>query len=104
MHIGYSAVMAQQYKCWGMITELSEQYSVSRTFIYMQASKLQQTSAIIFGDYQFPTYAIAAKLAFSHMLSLRMEGRCSIDAVSTIMKRFDIKTASAGSISQYLTY
>jgi hypothetical protein len=96
--------MAQQYKCWGMITELSEQYSVSRTFIYMQASKLQQTSAVIFGDYNFPTNAIAAKLAFSHMLSLRMEGRCSIDAVSTIMKRFDIKTASAGSISQYLTY
>ena len=36
------------------------------------------------------------------MLSLRMEGRCSIEATSTIMKRFGINLPSTGSISQYL--
>ncbi|PXF56371.1 MAG: hypothetical protein C4B59_17000 [Candidatus Methanogaster sp.] len=37
-------------------------------------------------------------------MSLRLEGRCSIEAVSTIMKRFEIPNASIGSISQYLQH
>ncbi|MFV9645434.1 MAG: hypothetical protein ACNYWU_06385 [Desulfobacterales bacterium] len=43
-------------------------------------------------------------MPYHYMLYLRLEGRCSIETISTIMKRFGIDNASVGSISQYLTY
>ena len=103
MHIAYTALMAHRSKDWGVISQLSTEYSISRTFVYMLENTLRETSSIIFGANNSTTTLIDKKISFNHMLSLRMEGRCSIDAVSTIMKRFDIKTSSTGSISQYLT-
>jgi hypothetical protein len=47
---------------------------------------------------------IQQQLAFAYMLALRMEGRCSIEAISTLMKRFDAPLSSVGSVSQYLNY
>jgi hypothetical protein len=102
-HIAYTALWAQQYKYWGIITELAAEYMISRTFVYMLANTLSETGSIIFGDNNFNQTTIDAKLPFYHMLSLRMEGRCSIGATSTIMNRFDVNLASTGSISQYLT-
>jgi len=87
-----------------MITELSRQYVISRTFVYMLASKIEGTEEIIFGERASQLQAKEHKLSYTYMLSLRMEGRSSIEAISAIMKRFDIKTASTGSISQYLTH
>ena len=37
-------------------------------------------------------------------MSLRLEGRCSIESISSMMKRFNIDKSSVGSISQQLTY
>jgi hypothetical protein len=104
MHIAYSVLMAQKCKIWGAITKLSKEYMISRTFVYMLATTLDETGVIIFGDNTFDQTTHEMKLPFYHMLSLRMEGRCSIGATSTIMKRFDIDLASMGSISQYLKY
>ncbi len=96
--------MAQKEALWGKMTELSREFMVSRTFIYMLASVLAETSLLIFGGV-LSNITVADKwLHFVWMLSLRLEGRCSIEAISTIMKRFDISYASVGSISQYLTY
>jgi len=39
----------------------------------------------------------------SHILSQRFEGKCSIDAISTLMKRKQMGFSSIGSISQILT-
>ena len=103
IHIAYAVLMARQYQNWGEITELAKQYVISRTFAYMLANTLIETGSIIFGDKKFDQTTIDAKLPFYHMLSLRMEGRCSIGATSTIMKRFDVNLAATGSISQYLT-
>jgi hypothetical protein len=38
------------------------------------------------------------------MTSLRMEGKSSIGAISTIMERFELELSSAGSISQILSH
>ncbi|MCD6562078.1 MAG: hypothetical protein J7L16_10050, partial [Deltaproteobacteria bacterium] len=58
--------------------------------------------SVLFGTtYQ---YTESKFVAFQYMLSLRLEGRCSIQAISTIMNRFQIYPNSVGSISQYLTY
>lgn len=103
IYIAYTALLAQQYQYWGVITQLSEEYMISRTFVYMLADTLSQTGSIIFGNNSFDQTDFDPKTPFHHMLSLRMEGRCSIGAIATIMKRFEVKLASEGSISQYLT-
>jgi hypothetical protein len=102
LNIAHTTIMAQMNKKWGLITELSNRYNISRTFIYNLANTLAETSSIIFGNNDFDQTTADKKLPFYHMLSLRMEGRCSIGAISTIMKRFGINLSATGSISQYL--
>ncbi len=97
--IAYSALEAQKTGKWGKITELARHFMISRTFVYMLASFLATASVIIFSA----TPAIASVtnqwLPFAYMLALRMEGRCSIEAISTLMKRFDVSFSSVGSVS-----
>lgn len=101
LYIAFAGLMSKSVGIWGTITELSKRFMVSRTFIYMLAATLEEISPIIFGDNASPP-AIETRLPYYYMLSLRMEGRCSIEAISTIMKRFTIDNSSTGSISQVL--
>jgi hypothetical protein len=85
---------------WGVITALSRQYLISRMFVYLLASQLEQTSLIHFGERAaVPT---SGNDPYPWMLSLRLEGRCSIEAMSAIMKRFGIERSSVGGLSQDL--
>jgi hypothetical protein len=43
LYIAYTALMANILNSWGTITELSRQFQISRTFVYMLASKLDVT-------------------------------------------------------------
>ncbi len=104
LQIAYEALMAQKNNYWGVITELSYKYMISRTFIYMLAKTLGETGSIIFGNNNFDQTTTDIKQPFYHMLSLRMEGRCSIGAISTIMKRFNTDLSATGSISLYLQH
>ena len=104
LSIAVTALIAKVNGSWGKITELARQYMVSRMFIYMLVYKLETTSLIIFGDNSPKPAVIDHRLPYYYMLSLRLEGRCSIEAISTIMKRFGIKNSSGGSISQFLSY
>jgi len=47
---------------------------------------------------------ISREEAEAHILAHRFEGKSSIDATSTLMKRFDIPYSSTGYISQYLSH
>jgi hypothetical protein len=38
----------------------------------------------------------------SHILAQRFEGKCSLDAISTLMKRAGMRFSSVGSVSQIL--
>ncbi len=100
MTIAFTVLMAQKHKLWGVVTALSI-YMVSRTFIYILAKTLQETGEIFFGNNHFEQTLKDRKPPLSYMLSLRMEGRCSIGATSIIMERFDVELASTGSISEY---
>jgi len=95
------ALTARVTGTWGKITELSRQFMISRMFVYMLANTLNETSLTVFGD-NVSNPAVTEELPDHCILSLRLEGKCSIDAISTIMKRFGIPNASVGSISQYL--
>jgi hypothetical protein len=101
LYIAFTALMAGTGATWGKITELSRQFMISRMFVYMLANTLHETSLAVFGD-NVSKPAVVEDLPYHYILSLRLEGRCSIEAISTLMKRFGIPIASAGSISQYL--
>jgi len=104
LYIACTALMAQANSTWGKLTELSRQFMISRTFVYMLIAMLEESGLVIFGD----NHAIPAldekKLAFYYMLSLRLEGRCSLESISILMKRYEKKLSSVGSISQCLTH
>ena len=103
LYIAFTVLTAKTAGIWGTITALSKQFMISRTFAYMLAATLEETSLIIFGKASSPP-VIDKHLPYYYILSLRLEGRCSIEAISTIMKRFDINLASTGAISHYLKY
>lgn len=85
-----------------MITELSKQYQVSRTFIYSLLSHFKTALGhLIFPDDKpaaLPMESIEARI-----LAQRFEGRSSIDAISTLMKREGLSYSATGSISQILS-
>jgi hypothetical protein len=102
LYIAVTALSAMYNHHWGVITSMAKRFVVSRTYIYILAETLTETDSLLFGTtFQYTEPRLAA---FHYMLSLRLEGRCSIEAISTIMKRFEIKLDSTGSISEYLTY
>ena len=101
LYVAFMAISARATGTWGKITELSRQFMISRMFVYMLANTLHETSLAVFGE-NVPTPAVAEELPYLYMLSLRLEGKCSIGTISTIMKRFGISNAAQGSISQYL--
>jgi hypothetical protein len=103
LYIACTALIAQINGTWGQLTELSRQFMISRTFVYTLIGTLEQNGLILFGDNHPISTVDEKKLAFYYMLSLRLEGRCSIESISTIMKRFGKKLSSVGSISHYLT-
>ena len=102
LYIAFTALMAQEGAVWGKITALSRQFMVSRMFVYMLAAMLEQHSQIIFGDNRYKPAVVEERLPYYYMLSLRLEGRCSLEAISSIMKRFNLDMSSTGSISKFL--
>ncbi len=84
-----------------MITNLARTYAISRTFVYLLAASLAATSEEVFGPSLSPMRPDAL-LPYRYMLSLRLEGRCSLGGIATIMKRFDVNLSSVGTISESL--
>ena len=104
LYIACTALMAQANSTWGKLTELSRQFMISRTFVYMLIATLEESSWVIFGDNHATSAVDEKKLAFYYMLSLRLEGRCSLESISILMKRYEKKLSSVGTISQYLSH
>jgi hypothetical protein len=103
IYIAAAALYARMTGEWGRITELSRSFQISRTFVYMLSYTMISFGEIAFGDSHQSPSSESNRLTLQWMLSLRLEGHCSIEAISSIMKRFDIPNASVGSISQKLT-
>ncbi len=101
-HIALQAYLFKGGVCWGKITELARQYLISRTFVYLLSRELEKNIPLMFGAISHHAPVIEQNLSLQNILSLRLEGRCSIQAISTIMKRFNIKPSSTGHISQIL--
>jgi hypothetical protein len=98
--IAFTALIAMVEKKRGTITKLAKEYLISRTFVYMLANSLMDHSQIEFAGYCPPE--IHDKSFLEHMLFLRLEGKCSIETISSYLKRFGFDHSSVGYISQLL--
>ena len=101
--IVYNAYRAQILGNWGIITGLAKEYQVSRTFIYSLLSHFKEAIPLLFSDKNKENRSHTKKHICSILLALRLEGRCSIDATSTLMKRFNLSYSSMGTVSQTLS-
>jgi hypothetical protein len=81
-HIAVTGFMAMENSNYGIITNLSRQFNVSRPFVYDAIDSLKAVFPIIFNKSSSELNAIDKKTALSHILSLRLEGKCSIENIS----------------------
>lgn len=103
MNIAVEAYLAQQRSEWGVISGIARQYGVSRPFVYNTLFKMQESLLLTFGTDSYVDKTIDVQEASKHILSLKLEGVCSIEGISAYMKRFEMRNSSVGFISQYLT-
>jgi hypothetical protein len=104
LSIATDALHAMVNNAWGTITHLADTYKISRPFVYSLAAALKEAGEFLFSDKTEPVPAISVReYSIQMMLSLRLEGRSSIGAISTIMKRIGCNLSATGSISQTLS-
>ena len=104
LFIALTALTAKLNSSWGKITQLSKQFLISRTFVYILSSTLEESTASLFENNLCAPPVLEQRLPYYYLLSLRLEGRCSIEAISTIMKRFGVQNSSVGFLSEKLNY
>lgn len=102
--IATDALHAMTNNAWGTITHLADHYRISRPFVYSLAGTLKDVGQFLFAETAelVPTSSLR-EYSVQMMLSLRLEARSSIGAISAVMKRFGCKLASTGSISEILS-
>lgn len=83
---------------WGLISRLSGKYNISRQFIYNLRDEFRDLSpAPIIVEVD-----LSRKASIQAALCLRLEGKSSIESISTVMGRLGYEHCSVGFISQIL--
>lgn len=104
LQIVYESYCAKVFSLWGTITALSRHYNISRTFIYDQLAAFEEVVEQLLVPVGQLTDSDIKRDAVEVMASLRLEGRCSIGAIVTILKRLGLRFSSQGTVSKYLNY
>lgn len=104
LHIAGVALFESKY---GQIIELSQRYKISRSFIYQLRNQLLITGWVLFGFAPEKDSNSAGQITeeldlLREILSLRLEGRCSIISISQLLKRRGLSRSSIGYISEVL--
>ena len=102
LQIVFEAYSAKLFGLWGTITALSRHFKISRTFIYDQLAVFEEVVEQLLGPSANPADQDIKKNAVEVMASLRLEGKCSIGSIVTIMKRLGLRFSSQGTVSTYL--
>ena len=89
--------------------ELMQRYNISRSFVYHLRKQLLLYGWVIFGQESKSTEFVKDELKeeldlLRSILSLRLEGRCSITSISLLLKRQGLKNSSVGYISGLLKW
>jgi hypothetical protein len=86
---------------YGKMTQIAQDYHISRTFLYQLSWAAKHHLEELFSDSQHlvepPDFLIEP-----WMLLLRLEGNCSIPSISSIFKHFDSQPSSVGYLSESL--
>ena len=84
---------------YGQMTHIAQEYRISRTFLYqlMWAANLQLET--LFSD-QKPQVQDSPPLFEPFILLLRLEGKCSLPSLSSILKYFQYQPNSVGYLSE----
>ena len=84
---------------YGKMTQIAQEYHISRTFLYqlIWAANLQLET--LFSD-QKPHVEDPHPLFEPFILLLRLEGKCSIPSLSSILKYFQYQPNSVGYLSE----
>jgi hypothetical protein len=103
LHIAFVAMFSDE---WGTVTQLAKQFFISRTFVYMLEDRLWQGIENSLGMPDNVNKAEIDRQTREHTLKqiilYRMEGKCSIPAISQILKHMDMPYNSIGNISNVL--
>src|SRR5215475_1706606 len=86
---------------YGAITRIAKSYRVSRLFVYTLLWQLMLLYELDMGAPGSPE--AVRKEVDRHILLLRLEGHCSLERISQIIKQLGLPNASVGYISQRLT-
>ncbi len=97
--IAIQAYLLQESHHYGGISSLAREYEVCRQFIYTLLSTLQSVIPQIFSPIS-EAISITKKEMLMRIISYRLEGGSSIEAISTLMRRFGEGYSSVGYISQ----
>lgn len=104
LQIVYEAYCAKIFGLWGEITALSKYYNISRTFIYDTLAVFEEVVELALGPSVQPADTDNKKEAVEIMVSLRLEGKCGIGPIVTIMNRLGQRFSSQGTVSTYLNH
>jgi len=86
---------------YGKMTQIAQEYQISRTFLYQLTWAARDHLEALFGDSQHlaqPTHLLLEPW----ILALRLEGKCSIPSISSIFEHFDYQPGSVGYLSEFL--
>ncbi len=86
---------------YGKMTQIAQEYHISRTFLYQLSWAARYHLEDLFSDPQ-PLVEPPDFLLEPWILLLRLEGQCSIPSMSSIFKHFDYQPNSVGSLSESL--
>jgi len=86
---------------YGRMTQLAQEYDISRTFLYQLNWAARHHLEDLFSD---PTHLVESpNLPLeSWILLLRLEGNCSIPSLSAILQRMEYRPSSVGYLSETL--
>jgi len=104
LQIVYEALCAKIFGHWGMISALAKYHNISRTFIYNTLAVFEEVVELALGE---PPQQIEIENKREYvelMIVLRLEGKCSVGAISTIMKRLNHRFSGQGTVSTYLNH
>jgi len=84
---------------YGKMTHIAQEYHISRTFLYQLLWAANLQLEMLFSDQQ-PHVQNADPLFEPFILLLRLEGKCSIPSLSSILKYFQYQPNSVGYLSE----
>ncbi|XCN74480.1 MAG: hypothetical protein Q3M24_06960 [Candidatus Electrothrix aestuarii] len=104
LQIAYEALCAKIFGHWGMISALAKYHNISRTFIYNTLAVFEEVVELALGEPPQQVEIENKSESVELMIALRLEGKCGVGAISTIMKRFNHRFSGQGTVSTYLNH